>query len=141
MPSIRDLQSSGDKWSRVVQTRAQDYADGVANPRVDWKTATAAASAAYQTGVQQALTAKSWDKGIARVGTSGWQAATMAKGPGRWQQGIALGVDAYTQGFAPFHAAIKSTALPVRGPAGSAANYDRARIMGEALHKVKLARP
>lgn len=137
MPAIKELAVTGEKWSRVVQGRGQDYADGIANPRADWKTQTIAAAPAYAAGIQTSLSNKSWDKGVNRVGTQGWQAAAIAKGPARWQQGIGLATDKYTQGFAKYHAAIKSTQLPARGPAGSPQNYQRSQIMGDTLHKVK----
>lgn len=138
MPPIKDPASIAEKWSRVVQTRTQDYVDGINSPRVDWKQATLAAEAAQAAGVQAALTAKSFAKGVNRSSTENWKTMAATKGANRWPEGIALSGGKYAAKFAPFANVIKNTTLPPRGPAGSAQNYQRAQIMGDALHKAKV---
>lgn len=139
MPIIRDPQTIADKWARVVQGRGQDYADGIANPRVDWKTATLAAEGAHTAGVQAAIANKSFAKGVARAGTEAWREGAMTKGPARWQQGIALATAKYAANFAKFARIIAGITLPPRGPAGDPRNLQRVAVIADALHKAKLA--
>jgi hypothetical protein len=139
MPPIKDIAAIADKWARVVQGRGQDYADGVQNPRTDWKQATIAAAPAQAAGIQAALANKSFEKGVNRVGTAGWQAAAVNKGPRRWQEGVALAVSSYANNFAKYANIIKTTTLPARGPVGDARNIQRVATIADALHKAKVA--
>jgi glycine/D-amino acid oxidase-like deaminating enzyme len=140
MPPIKDPSAIAEKWKRVVQTRTQDYIDGIESPRADWKTQTLAAAPAQAAGVQAALTAKSFEKGVGRSSTEAWKEGARTKGPGRWAEGIGLSGGKYAANFAPFANVIKSTVLPVRGPVGSTQNYQRSQKMGEALHSAKMQR-
>lgn len=140
MPPIKDPAQIADKWTRVVQTRTQDYADGIENPRTDWKTATLAAAPAQSAGVQAALANKSFEKGVGRSSTDAWKEGARTKGRGRWAEGIALSGGKYAANFAPFASVIRNTQLPARGPVGSATNYQRSQKMGEALHAAKMQR-
>lgn len=139
MPKIKDLSRIASKWTTVTPQRQNEYVDGVNNPRADWASQTQAASGRYASGVQAAITNKSFDKGVQKAGTAKWQKNATEKGPQRWAQGVQLGVDNYQKGFAPYAQVISNTTLPARGPKGDPANINRVAVMAKALNDAKKA--
>ena len=135
MPVVRHNKG---KWSRNAQAAQNDYQSGVANPRVAWDQATIAGAANYEAGVQKAIANKSFAKGVKAAGHAGWQDATLAKGPGRFAEGVRTGQDTYDAGVAPYMKVIEATTLPPRGPKGSPQNYQRSAAMGQALNAAKI---
>jgi hypothetical protein len=138
MPPIRSISAISDKWQRNAQGAQSEYQNGIANATKDWATNTAAAADSYNTGVNAAIAANRFATGVASAGTGKWKTNAMTKGPQRWAQGIRVSVDNYQRGFEPFRRVIESTTLPPRGPRGSAGNYERSRIMGEALNNARV---
>ena len=138
MPPIKSLDKISAKWARVSGLSEESYREGIQNPSIDWAKATAAAEDNYNKGVTQAIAQKRFGKGVLRATTSKWQDNALAKGPGRWAEGIRLSETAYQDGFEPFRKVILDTILPPRGPKGDPKNIDRVRIMAEALHKKRL---
>ena len=140
MPPVKPLSRISDKWARQSANSQSEYVAGVTNPKADWANQTIAAEGNYDRGVQQAITAKRFGKGVRRRGTSFWQERTLTKGPSRWAEGIQVSQDAYEKGFAPYRDIIEKTTLPERGPKGDPKNIQRVGVLAAALHKGKLAR-
>lgn len=138
MPAIKNLDFIGAKWKRVTALSAESYKEGVQNPKTDWADATADAEENYNKGVQAAIVAKRFGKGVRKAGTSKWQEGAVNKGTNRWPEGIRLSGNAYQEGFGPFREVILNTTLPPRGPKGDPKNIDRVRIMAKALHEKRL---
>lgn len=137
MAAIASASEIAAKWARVTPLRATDYEDGIRNPRTDWATSTAAANDAWKAGVQQAIAADSFRRGVASAGTATWQANAISKGPARWQQGVAAGAANYEGGFAPYRDAIERLTLPPRFAKRDPRNLDRVKAVVDALIKVK----
>jgi len=137
MADIKSLDRVARKWSDVTPARASEYEAGVRAPKRDWSQATAEAADSYAQGVQEAISAGRFGKGVQQAGTGAWREGALSKGVSRWPQGVRVSTGKYQQGFAPFHAAISSTTLPPRGPKGDPRNYERVRVIGEALHNAK----
>jgi hypothetical protein len=140
MPTVKALDKISSKWARVCQSSQSAYEDGVRNPRGDWAENTAKAAQAYASGVQAAVSSGRFQKGVANAGTSKWQANAIAKGPGRWAEGVRLAQDAYERGFAPYRTVLEGLTLPARGPVGDPGNINRVKVVAEALHKERLRR-
>lgn len=138
MPAIR--QGGGKRWAERAQVATGDFQAGVAQPRRDWAQATAAAAGAQAAGVQAAIQAKRFEKGVAKAGSAKWAAKTGGKGAQRYAQGVQDAVADYEQAVAPYQQVIASTTLPPRGAKGDPKNYERVRVMGEALRKAKVNR-
>lgn len=132
------LEKIAKKWAAVAQTRAGDYADGIKSPRVDWQEATLAAAENYTAGVQAAIAAGQFVKGVARAGSAKWQAMAVAKGPARWTSGIQIAQPFYSSGFRPYHEALGALTLPPRYPRRDPRNLERVRAIAEALAALKL---
>lgn len=137
MANIKNPAAIAEKFARVTPGRQQDYTDGVTSPRADWEKQTSAAEGNYTSGVQKAIAEKKFGSGVRRAGTAKWQRETLAKGPGRWAEGVSRSADNYATGFAPYADTIKNTTLPPRGPVGSPQNLMRVAAIANALHAKK----
>lgn len=137
MAAIRSVDFIADKWATVTPGRAAQYAEGVKNPKADWKTNTVAAKPAWESGVQQAISAGSFVKGVNRAGTPAWQKGAVEKGAVRFGPGVGLGKEAYQLGFAPYQAAISALKLPPRGARRDPQNMARVKAVVDEMIKVK----
>lgn len=137
MAAIKSLDTIATKWSEVTPQRTPQYIAGIEAPRVDWAQATKAATDNWATGVQAAIQAKRFTKGVDRAGTDKWKRGATTKGPGRWAEGVQLGRDDYGTGFAPFREAIANLNLPPRFARRDPRNIERVRAIVAAMQAVK----
>ncbi len=137
MAEIASVDKIAEKWARVTPQRQADYEAGARDPKKDWASKTAAANDAWKTGVQGAIQANSFAKGVARVGTAKWQEGSIEKGVPRWGQGVQLAQQAYQVGFAPYAEAIRRVTLPPRFARRDPRNLLRVNAIVDALIKVK----
>jgi len=137
MAGVKSLDKIREKWERVSAGAQAEYEAGVADPRKDWAAATKAAEKAYDAGIQAAIAAKRFGKGVTKAGTAKWQSMALAKGPRRWAEGIALASDAYSAGFAPYHTALGAIVYPEKGARGDPRNIARVAIVAKTLHDLK----
>ena len=137
MADIKSLDKIARKWTEVTPQRADEYEEGIKNPRRSWQQSTEDAAEAYASGVQEAISDNRFEKGVSEAGDAKWREGALKKGVRRWPEGVRLGGDAYRTGFAPYHSVIQGVTLPPRGPKGDPRNYDRVRAIGEALHEEK----
>jgi len=133
MAAIADAATIAAKWARVTPLRAPDYEAGVRSPRKDWQSATLAAKESWQAGVQAAIAAGSWAKGVAKAGTGTWQQAAIEKGVTRWGQGVAIAQEAFQAAVAPYVEAIKAVKLPPRYARRDPRNLMRVSAIVDAL--------
>jgi len=138
MPAVKALNKISEKWARQSQGSGQSYEEGVANPRRDWATSTADANDAYKKGIQASIAGDRFLKGVKKAGTTKWQENTLAKGPGRWMDGINKSTGAYERGFDRYRQVIERTQLPKRGAKGDPGNINRVAVMAKALHDEKV---
>ena len=138
MPEIKSTAAIAEKWARVTPGRVRDYTDGVQHPRRDWERATVLAARTWEAGIQAAIRDDRFAAGVTRAGTRKWQDKTLAKGPSRWSEGVRVSEEDFRGGFDPYRDEIERIELPPRGERGSEVNYERVRIIGEALHALRL---
>jgi len=139
MAFIRPIDQIAKKWADVTPGRSKDYADGVANPRRSWATATANAEDAYEDGVQKAISKKSFGKGVKKAGDAKWQRKATVNGTRNWGPGVREAKGDYAAGFAPFRDAIAKTVLPPRYARRDPRNMDRVTAIVNALSAEKEA--
>lgn len=137
--AIKSVAQIAEKWRRVTPQRSEDFAQGVQNPRKDWKGQTLAAAANYAAAIQQAITGKRYDAGVNKAGTEKWQRKTLQKGVNRWAEGVNLAADDYQTGFAKYRDVIARLDLPPRYPTGDPRNIQRVAAIAAALNKAKTA--
>jgi len=133
MAKIRAIGEIQSKWASVTPQRSAQYQAGVESPLNSWASGAKAAEPNYEQGVQKAIAAKSFGKGIAMAGDARWQSKTVAVGVQRWGPGVSAGAADYGEGFAPYRDVINSTNLPPRFPRGDERNYARVAAIGKAL--------
>ena len=139
MPAIKSVSESANKWVKRAGAASAEYKLGVQNPRVPWEEATLAAVDAQEAGVTEAITNKSFEKGVRSAGTGKWQRKAVEVGAPRFGPGVAAAKSDYEAGFAPFASVIAGITLPPRGPKGDPRNFERVKIIGDALHEAKVA--
>ncbi|MBA7575227.1 hypothetical protein ES708_17048 [subsurface metagenome] len=137
--AIKSTSDIARKFAEVTPGRVNEYTDGVTNPKRDWEAETKAAEDNFEKGITQAIRDKRFGKGVAKAGTTKWQARAIKVGPGRFAEGVAAAGPAYAEGFGPYRDVIAGLTLPPRGPSGDPRNIDRVKAVAEALHKKKLA--
>lgn len=139
MAYIRPIELIAKKWAEVTPMRANDYALGVANPRRSWAAATRNAEDAYEAGVQKSIAAKSFGKGVARVGDDKWFRKASTRGVANWGPGVAEAQGDYAAGFAPYREAIAAVKLPPRYARRDPRNLNRVKAIVDALIAKKLS--
>jgi len=137
MAAIKPLERIAQKWATVTPQRTDEYVAGVQSPRVAWDTATAAATPAWAAGVQQAIQAGAFQKGVARAGNARWQANSVSKGSQRWGPGVAQGQADYSRGFGPYRQVIEGVQLPQRFARRDPRNLARVAAIVQALSEAK----
>ena len=140
MAFIRSIEQIANKFATVTPGRTADYEFGVNNPRKDWMTSTAAAEAAFEMGVTQAIAKKRFGKGVKAAGTEKWQRGAVTKGTSRWGPGVTLARDDYARAFAPYRDAIERVTLPPRYARRDPRNLERVKAVVNALIAAKEAR-
>ena len=126
------------KFARVTPGRSAEYLEGIQGTSpAAFESATIGAEATYNQAITQSIARKAFSKGVTGSGPK-WQAKASDLGPSRFATGTGGAADDYAKGFAPSAQVISSLTLPPRGPAGDPKNFERVRIIGEALHKKKI---
>lgn len=138
MAFIRSIEVIAKKWASVTPMRAEDYADGIANPRTSWAKATGLAESAYEDGVKLAIQRKAFGKGVAQAGDAKWQRKASVNGVRNWGPGVTEAEGDYAAGFAPYQQAIKACVLPPRYARRDPRNLARVKAVCDALIAKKL---
>lgn len=137
MAEIKSLSKVSSKWTRVTPGRQDDYKDGINNPRRDWATQASAGEGNYKAGVDAAQAKGMFKKGVEKAGSAKWKAKALAKGPGRFAEGVyGAGAD-YEAGFKPYHDAIAAANLGPRFPRRDPRNLQRVTTVVNAITAVK----
>ncbi len=137
MAAIKSMSEIAEKFITVTPQRAQQYAEGVENPKKDWEAGTKAAEGNFEAGIQKAVQNKSFGKGVAKAGNAKYKKGVAEKGVARWPVGVALSKDAFAAGFAPFRDVIERVTLPPRGPRRDPRNLLRVAAITTALGQAK----
>ena len=97
----------------------------------------AAAEDSYNQGVQEAIAAGRFGRGVRDAGTGKWRQKIQAVGIARWPQGVAAAGDDFQKGFAPYREALERIDLPPRMPRGHPDNINRVAIIATTLHELR----
>jgi hypothetical protein len=134
---IKSMARIAEKWTRVTPMRTEDYKIGVTSPRRDWEKSAVAAKESHKAAMATAAATDSFGKGCTKAGTAKWQARALAKGPGRFAEGVMVGGPDYEKGFAPARDILEKTVLPPRFPRRDPRNIMRVSVGNAALGKMK----
>ena len=140
MAEIKSMAAIKEKWTRVTPTRTDDYTLGVKSPKRDWAAEATAAKANWKAGIDAAAAKDMYAKGISEAGSKKWQEKSLAKGPGRFAEGVYLAGPDYEKGFAPYRAAIAAVDLGPKFPRRDPRNLDRVKRVVTALVEAKVGK-
>ena len=140
MAEIKDVSKVAAKWARVTPMRSEDYKIGVQDPRRDWAKQAIAQKEVWKGAIQEAAAKDLYAKGVATAGTEKWKEKALAKGPGRFAEGVMGAGPDFEKGFAPYAEVIKATTLPPRFPKGDPRNIERVRVMSAAMRTKKIGK-
>ena len=138
MAEIKSLSAIREKWQRVTPQRTEDYKLGIQNPRRDWESETVAAKDNWKAGIDSAAAKGLFEKGVTKAGSKKWQEKALAKGPGRFAEGVYIAGPDYERGFAPYREAISRVDLGPKFPRRDPRNLDRVKKVVAALVAEKL---
>lgn len=138
MAEIKSLSAIREKWQRVTPQRTEDYKIGVQNPKRDWEAETIAAKDNWKAGIDAAAGKDLFAKGVSKAGSKKWQERALAKGPGRFAEGVYIAGPDYERGFAPYREAISRVDLGPKFPRRDPRNLDRVKKVVAALVAEKL---
>ena len=133
----KDPSSVAAKWASRAAVSTGDYSAGV-RATGDWQSKTAASNDSWKQGVSKAVSNDSFSKGVSATSNSDWQSAA-ASASGDWSSGISAARSDFQNQIGKVMSSAASASLDVRGPRGSASNYNRSRQVGEKLHADKEA--
>jgi len=138
MAEIKSLSAIREKWQRVTPQRTEDYKIGIQNPKRDWESEALAAKDNWKAGIDAAAAKDLFAKGITKAGSKKWQERSLAKGPGRFAEGVYIAGPDYERGFAPYREAISRVDLGPKFPRRDPRNLDRVKKVVNALVAEKL---
>jgi len=87
MPAIKPIDQIARKYVEVTPQRTNEYAAGVAAPRVSWLEATRAAVASWKQAITEAVAGGSFLRGVERATDAKWKRGASGKGVARWAKG------------------------------------------------------
>ena len=138
MAEIKSMARITEKWTRVTPQRTEDYKKGIESPRRDWESETIAAKENWKAGVDAAAAKDMFAKGVTAAGTKKWKDKALAKGPGRFAEGVYIAGPDYEKGFAPYREAIARVDLGPKFPRRDPRNLDRVKRVVNALIAEKI---
>lgn len=124
-------------WVEGARAATGRYIDGIRNPRQPWRSSTLAAVETYNAAITEAISLGLFAKGVSAVSDIDWGSAAEIKGAPRYAPGVSAGVMKYQLHFEPYAKALMALTLPPRGPRNSPQNYDRVKLIGEALARIR----
>lgn len=139
-PNVKSAAQAAGRWSRRAASAGGEYTEGVTRTGASWAANTQAAAAAYAAGVQEAQGRGAFAKGVQAAGDTKWRNNALTKGPGRYSEGVQVGMGDYEKGVQPYLEVASRTDLPQRGATGSEGNYQRAAMMAKAFRAAKTGR-
>ena len=134
-------QSSG-KWQSNSQSGANNYVRGAQETTKDQAALAIAAKANWKAGLDAAVAAGSFEKGLQRSGKSGWIAGVTEKGAANYGTGVGAAASAtkYATNSGKYDSARGAAASVARGPKGSAGNLQRVAAVMAAERAVKIGK-
>lgn len=140
MAEIKGLSAIKEKWQRVTPMRSEDYKLGITSPKRDWAAQALAGKENWKTGIDSAAAKNLYAKGVEKAGSAKWKARALAKGPGRFAEGVYIAAPDYEKGFAPYHSAIAAVTLPPRFPKRDPRNLTRVKAVVDAMITEKIGK-
>lgn len=135
---MKSAAESSQKFVERASAASSDYVEGAQSTNKDQAALAIAGKANWQAGIQAAITAGRYEKGLQASGKAGWLRGVTEKGANRFAEGVASGASKYAANSGKYDGARNAAASLPRGPKGSEQNYSRSKAVGQALRKMKV---
>lgn len=122
----KTVEQTVSRWTAGATGAQQAFTDGVNNTTVDVVGRAIANQAALVAGFNEAVNSGRWARGLQRVGTSGWKAATTAKA-GNYATGINAGQEKYATAMGTWLPRINAAAAAAKAMPGATIDQRLAR--------------
>lgn len=139
-PVVKSPSVAAGRWQRRASSASGEYREGVERSQKSWARGAEAGKENYIKGVQEAQGRDAFARGVAEAGDAKWKSNAIAKGPGRFAEGVSIAQGDYERGVAPYLEVASRTDLGQPGPRGSEANYQRSVTMAKAFRAFKTGR-
>jgi hypothetical protein len=136
--NVKDAASSAAKFVARAQAAGGDYQKGVQAAGDNWQAKTAASADAYGAGVNAAISAGRFAKGVVKAGSAKYVSRAAGVGAQRYPTGVGAAGPNWQNGVQPYLDTLSGLTLPPRAPRGSPNNIQRVAIIADALRKKKL---
>jgi hypothetical protein len=137
---MKSASQSSAKFVERAGAASGDYVSGAQSTSKDQAAAAIAAAPNYNAGVQAAITRGAYAKGLQTSGKAGWLKGVTEKGANRFAEGVASGASKYATNSGKYDGARGAANSIPRGPKGSEANFNRAKVVGQALRAAKVGK-
>lgn len=136
---MKTASQSGAKWQQNAGAGSQSYLNGVNSTTKSQSGNAIAAAPNYAAGVQAAISAGSYAKGLAASGDAGWKQGVQQKGAANYGTGVSAqsSLSKYTTNSAKYDSARSAASSIARGPKGSPTNLTRVSAVVTAERAVK----
>lgn len=134
---VKDIGAVTQKYQTRAAAAAGDYKTGVQQAGADWQSGALAGESNFEQGVQQAIAAKRYGRGIQSAGADKYVQNAVNLGAARYPQGVQQAAPAFSKGMAPVLQRIANLTLPPKGPKRSPQNQQRAAMVALELGKMK----
>mgnify|MGYP001050440559 CR=1 FL=1 len=135
---VKSMDKITNKWATVTPARLDYFLEGVETTEKDWATLTSGAKVAWESGLKEAIAKDLFSKGVRSAGTAKWRDAALKKGEVRWGPGVESAIDDYASDFAPYREVLQRITLPPKYGKNDPRNYERVKVIGNALHAKKV---
>lgn len=139
---MKTAAASATKWQGNSGNGAQNYVSGAQNTTKDQAALAIAAKGNYAAGVQAAITAGSFEKGLGKSGKQGWLAGVQQKGAQNYGTGVSSPAahSKYAANSGAYDSARGAAANIARGPKGAAGNIARVSAVVAAERAIKMGK-
>lgn len=135
---MKSASQSAQKFVERAGAASGDYVSGAQSTNKDQAAAAIAGKENWKAGIQAAITAGRYEKGLQESGKSGWLKGVTEKGANRFAEGVSSGANKYATNSGKYDGARNAAASLPRGPKGSEQNFARSKAVGTALRKAKI---
>ncbi len=136
-PNVPDVGRVADKYVRRAGEATSDYTEGVERSPKDQAANAVAARPLWEAQLANPATKDRWARNLARAGNEGFKRGVRDKGGARYGPGVSAAKGKYADRMGPVLSTIAGTDIPVRGLPASESNFQRSKLIGQMLNKLK----
>ena len=135
---VKPMSTIVEHWKAGAQQGSADYVLNTVAAAGDYGMKTAAAGAAWKSGVNGPGADTRFVNNVRSKGQAKFARKVQAVGATRYSEGVNTAAQDYQDGFGPYVQVLTGLTLPARGPRGSPGNKAIAGFVSDALHNRRI---